>query len=349
MVQQPLGILGKTVLERRRAPGSVHGAFRRRTVVTRDVDEERVVRLPHLVQRIEQLPDLLVGVGHEAREHLHQTRCHRLVAVGVVGPRGHFVGAGGQGGPCGNHTQFQLAGVDPLAQHVPPVVELSLEPLDVLGPHVVRTVHGARGEVREERPVRVAGTLQLHPLDGLLRDVLAHVVVIATLVRHHRCGLVEHRRLELRRLRAEDAVEALEAESRRPAVERSRERLLMGRGHVPLSERAGGVPVLLQDLGDCRCFFRDDAVIPGETARTLGDVAHVHRVVVAAGQHGRPRRRAERRGVELVEPQTVLRHPVECRSGHRPTERAAGAEAHVIEKDQDDVRRILARQRDGRP
>ena len=74
-----------------------------------------------------------------------------------------------------------------------------------------------------------------------------------------------------------------------------------------LAEGGRAVAVEPQHLGQ-----RGDAVRPlpglaGEGGRGLGDRAHVADVVVAAGQQGRAGRRAERRGVELVVPQPVLR------------------------------------------
>ena len=41
--------------------------------------------------------------------------------------------------------------------------------------------------------------------------------------------------------------------------------------------------------------------------------------------------------MELVVAKPGTRHPVDCRGGHRAAECAAGAEADVVEQDQDDV------------
>ena len=188
--------------------------------------------------------------------------------------------------------------------------------------------------------MRVRRALQTNPIDRAFGDVLAHVVIVATLVRHHRCGLVEHRWLVLAGLRTQDSVETFEAQAGWPTIERPGERLLVRRRQVPLAECAGGVSVLAKNLHERGGFLGDDAVVTRKRTCTFGDVAHVHRVVVATSQHCSARGRAQRGGVELVESQTIRRNTVECGRGNRPAERAARSKAHVVEQYQHDVGRI---------
>ena len=58
-------------------------------------------------------------------------------------------------------------------------------------------------------------------------------------------------------------------------------------------------PLSLQDPADGRLVFRDDAVVAREAGGLLRDHAEAGRVMVAAGDERRARRRAERGGMEL--------------------------------------------------
>ncbi len=229
---------------------------------------------------------MFVGVGHESSEYLHEARRHRLVLVGIFIPRGNFGWSWCQRGTRGDHSHLQLASKHALTQRIPTVVELTLETFDVRRPNVVRAVHCPGREVRKERPVRVGGTLQANPVDCSLGDVFAHVVVIATFVRHHRCCLIEHRRLVLTGLCTQDSIEALESETGRPPIKRSGKRLFVSRRYVPLSKRTRGIAVLSQDFYERGRFFWDDAVITRKRTCTFGDVTHVHCVVITSREHG---------------------------------------------------------------
>ncbi len=188
--------------------------------------------------------------------------------------------------------------------------------------------------------MRIGTSLQSNPVDGSLDDVFAHVVVVATFVRHHRSGLVEHRWFVLTGFRAENSIKTFESQAGRPTIERPRQRLLVRRCDMPLAERTGGVSVLTKDLHERCRLLRNDAVITRKCTGAFGNVAHVHRMVVATGEHCCTSRRTQRRGVELIETQTIRRNTIECRSGNRSPERAAGSKADVVKKYQDDVWRV---------
>src|SRR5215467_6690350 len=67
---------------------------------------------------------------------------------------------------------------------------------------------------------------------------------------------------------------------------------------VILAVPRGVVAVLPQDLADSDSVSLDHAVISGEAGRLIYNDAGGHRMMVAAGEQGSARRRAERRGVE---------------------------------------------------
>ena len=66
-------------------------------------------------------------------------------------------------------------------------------------------------------------------------------------------------------------------------------------------------------------------------------------MLVAAGEHGRARRRADRRHVEAVVAKPLVRHAGVVRRVDRPAERARVAEAGVVDEDEQDVRGVLGR------
>src|SRR5262249_55147803 len=65
--------------------------------------------------------------------------------------------------------------------------------------------------------------------------------------------------------------------------------------------------------------------------------AGVNRVVVASGEERSPRRRAQRRGVEVVVAEPLCGEAVEGGRGCWSSERARGSETHIIQKDKKDV------------
>ena len=85
-------------------------------------------------------------------------------------------------------------------------------------------------------------------------------------------------------------------------------------------------------------MFGRHRALPGRRRRRLGDAAHAGRVVVAAGQQRLAGRRAQRRGVEAVVPQTAGGEALGGRRVARPAERARRAEADVVEQDHQHVR-----------
>ena len=136
---------------------------------------------------------------------------------------------------------------------------------------------------------------------------------------------------------AEEPVVALEAAAQRPAVVRSRRRDLIRRRQVPLAEGIGVVALLEQDLRQHAVLERDVAVAAGVPGGAFGDARHRVRVMIAAGQHAAPGRRAERRGVHVVEEQSVGRESIDVRRLDRAAVATHLAKAGVVLHDEQHV------------
>ena len=166
-------------------------------------------------------------------------------------------------------------------------------------------------DVGEPRRLRLLGADPVEPVDRLVGEVVLEVVLLAVLGLGHADDLVVlgDQRVVLTGLAAEEAPEVVEPEPGRPAVERPGEALLVVRRQMPLPERSGQVAVLLEDARERRAVVRDRRVVARERAGELADHAEADPVVVAPCQQRRPGRRAERRDVEAVVAQPVLRQP----------------------------------------
>ena len=341
MLEEELRILLGAVLERRQRPGSVDATLGRGPVVPCDVDEQRVLPFAHGLDGLDEAGHLGVGVGQEGCEHLHQATGHRLVAVRILVPRRDHVRPLRVDRVGRDHPEVQLSLEDGLAEVIPPLVEEPLEPVQPGIGDVQRGVHRTGCEVAEEGLIRPVRPDLAHPLDGLVGHVLCEVVVVAPHVRRDRGGLVVEVGLELGGLSPGEPVEAVEPEAGGPTVERPRRTQFPLRREMALPEHAGGVAVLAEDLGDRGRLPGNDRVVGREAVGGLGDPPHVHRVVVATGQQGGPRRGTDGRGVELVEPQAVGCDPLQGRRRDRTAERGERAEAHVVQKHDHDVRGAL--------
>ena len=201
------------------------------------------------------------------------------------------------------------------------------------GGHVVRCVGGAGREVHEERLVGQQRLLLAHPVDRLVGQVLGQVIALGRRLRRlDRGGALVQGRVPLVVLAADEAVEVLEAAAAgRPRGERARRAGLPDRNLVALAELRRRIAVELQRQRQRRLGVRQHRGVPGCRGGGFGDVAHAHRVVVAAGQQRLARRRAQRSGVEPVVLQPARCQLLEVRRLARPAERTAGAEADVVD------------------
>ena len=188
--------------------------------------------------------------------------------------------------------------------------------VQVLGRSLVRGVHGAEGQVGEERPVGPDGHRVVDEPDGVVDQVLAQVVA---LLRGGR-GLdvvvvVDEVGGELVGLALEEPVEAVEAALQRPLVEGAGRRRVLHGAQVPLAHRERGVPLVTEDLGHRRGVMGDVPAHVGVAAVEVGDGAHADGVVVAAGEQRGPGGRAQRGDVEVGVAQPVGRQGVDVGGG----------------------------------
>ena len=112
---------------------------------------------------------------------------------------------------------------------------------------------------------------------------------------------------------------------------------------MALAELGRRIAVELQRQRQRRLGVRQHRGVAGCRGRGLGDAAHADRMMVAAGQQRLPRRRAQRRGVEPGVLQPARGQLLEVGRLARPAEGAAGAEADVVDQDDQHVGRALGR------
>ena len=150
-------------------------------------------------------------------------------------------------------------------------------------------------------------------------------------------------RLPLAGVAADKAVEIFEAHAVRPLIERPGLARLVRRRVVVLAEPRGGVAVRLQDRADGAFVDRDDRIVTRITRRNLADHPGAHRVMVASRDDRRPRRRAERSGVEIRVAQPLRGDTVKRRRRDHAAKRAGRTEAGIVGHDEQHIGRALRR------
>ena len=211
-------------------------------------------------------------------------------------------------GVLGHDAEPLLVGEDGLAQLVPAVVE-EVHVADLLDPfrrRMMRRMRAARDVIDEERLVGRDLLQLLHVLDRLVGHRRGQVPAGIALEGVDGRRVAEQVRLPLAGVAADEAVEILEAHPDRPLIERPGLARLVGRRVVVLAEPRGRVAVVLQDRADRAVFLADDRVVPGKPRRDFAHDPEAGHVMVASGDQRRPRRRAERRGVEVRVAQPLL-------------------------------------------
>ncbi len=318
----------------------LHRSFRARAVVADDVVDERVIEDAEVLERIDQPPEVVVGVLEKACVDLHLASKDRLEVVGNLVPGGNLLVPRRQ--LClGRHdAELLLAGEDLLAQLVPALIEPALVLVGPLLRNVVWRVGSPRREVDEERLVGHERLLRADPRDRLVGHVLGEVVaLLGRLVGLDRSGSFVDRGVVLVRLAADEAVEVLEASAAgRPRVERTERARLPDRNLVALAELRCRIAVHDQRLRERSAGVRPQRVVAGRRRRELGDDAHSDRVMVATGEERGSGRRAERRRVEAVVLETLSGETLGRRCAARTTECARSCEADVVQQDDKNVR-----------
>ena len=214
---------------------------------------------------------------------------------------------------------------------------------------MVGRVHGAGRKIDKERLVRRRRLLVADPGDALLGQVFGQVIVFVAVVGCDRCGLVVERRLPLRGLAADKAIETLEPEPGWPAVEWPGWTGFPHGCEVPLAKPRRVVAMLAQHFADGGGALRDDAVVPRVARGNLRDGAHVCAMMIASRQQGGAGRRTERCGVELVVAQSLFCQRIQGGHGHRSAKGRGGPKTDVIQEHHDYVGRALGWKRNCRP
>ena len=204
-------------------------------------------------------------------------------------------------------------------------------------------------EVGEERLLGILGANGVKPFDGLIRHCVRQVVgrrlVAVSRVDADDLLVLGKDGVPLPGAAAEEAIEVLEAPTRRPAVERPRRSLLPIRGQVPLAEGGGAVAVVAQDPRQRRAVAGQRGGVARVPARELADRAEADRVAIASGQQRCPGGRADGRDMEAVVAHAALGDARVVRRLDGAAEGARIAEAGVIDEHEQDVRRAVGRRR----
>ena len=269
----------------------------------------------------------MVGVHEEGGIDVRLADEHLLLVRGELIPLlQQLVRPGGELGVRRDHAQLLLVGEDLLPEFVPALVE-QVQIRGFLDPcrrRMVRRMRAARHVIDEERLLRTQRINLVHVGDGLVRH-RGNEIVAGVPLEGIDVGRVagQVRRLPLVGVAAHEAVEVIEAHADGPLVEGpDGGGRLEGRRVVVLAEPRGAVAVVLQDLADGRLVPGDDAVVAGIARGLLRDDAEPGRVVVAAGDQGRPGGRAQGGGVEVGIAQPHLGDAVQ---GRRRDDAAEGA------------------------
>ena len=264
------------------------GPFHAGAVVAPDPDDQGVVELAELLDRVDDAADVVVRVLGEPGIDLHLTGVEGPQRVRNVVPCWEGVVTGRELGVLRDHAEFLLAGERLLPQPVPALIEL---PLVLVCPRIrdVMRRMAAPGRVVDEE--RLRGVLRadaVEPLDRPVRhrvgEVVGVVLVVELLRRADDLLVLGQAGVPLARSATEDPVEVVEAPAVRPPVERSGRALLAVGGQVPFPERGRGVAVVSKDPRERRAVPRQRGGVPREAPRELADRAEPDRVVVPSGE-----------------------------------------------------------------
>ena len=139
--------------------GALDHALAARAVVAADVDDQRVVHLAHLLERLKDPAGVVIGLGKIAGVDLHHVGIE-LLLLGIERiPRRNPPASVGEPRVRRHDAEFLLSRQGFLAHLVPALVELTLVFRNPFLFRLVRRVCRARCVVEEERLVRGHGLL----------------------------------------------------------------------------------------------------------------------------------------------------------------------------------------------
>ena len=262
-------------------------------VVAADVDNQRVVDFPFVLDFLNDPADLMIGIGYVGGKHLGLMRIELLLDQRKGVPLRQDIRPRRELGTRRNDAEPLLVDENLLAQLLPAHVELAFVLLDPFLRRLVRRV-GAPGHViQKERLVGRRGVQSAQVLDGLVRQVGRKVITGLAEPGKYRGVVPVKIRRPLISLAAHEAVKIVETHAARPLIERPRHAVQIGGGVMVLAEPGGGKSILFQDLTDRGAFRSDDRVIAREAGGHLADDAESHRMMIAPSDERRARRRAE--------------------------------------------------------
>ena len=232
---------------------AVEHPFGARTVVARDVDDQSVVELAHVFDRLDDAADLVVGVGKVGAKDIGLFDEKLLLDKPERIPIGSSFGQG---------VNWALAGMMPsrfwLAKIVRESCSSRLEQVhvaDLLDPlrcRVMRRVRSARHVIDEEWLLGRDRLDLLHVLDRLVGHGRGQVPARLALEGVDGRRIAEQVRLPLAGVTADEAIEILETHAVRPLVEGPGLGRLVERRVVILAKPRGRVPVSFRMAPRCR-------------------------------------------------------------------------------------------------
>ena len=243
--QSQNAVVGGHLVER-----ALQRAFGAGAVVAADVDDQRVVELAHVLDRLDDAANLIVGIGGVAGKVLRLAGIEFLLDQGKRVPLRQVIRPGGELGVRRDHAEPLLVGEDLLAQLFPAHVELAFELVAPLLLRLVRRVGAAGHVIDEERLVGCGRVQAAHVLDGLVRQVGGEVVAgLADPGKNLGRVLIKIGR-PLVGLAAHEPVEILESHADRPLVERPGRAVQIGGRVMVLAKPRGGITVVSAEFPD---------------------------------------------------------------------------------------------------
>ena len=155
----------------------------------------------------------------------------------------------------------------------------------------MRRVSAAGDVVNKERLVGSGRVQTAHIFDGVIRQVGREVVAGLADPRKHRCRITIEVRCPLVRFAAEEPIKILKAQADRPLVERPGSTVLKRGNVVIFAEPRRGVAVIAEDGTDGRVLRTDQRIVAWVAGGQFADYAIADRVMVAACDDRRARRR----------------------------------------------------------
>ena len=342
---------GDTVEEGELVWRAVDRSFRTRAVVAADVDDQRVVKFAHILNRLDDAADFMVGVSQICREHVGLLDKEFLLLQVERIPFGQLLGPCSQFRVLRDDAQFLLVGEDGFAQLVPAILE-QVHVADLLDPFfrgMMRRVYAAGHVINEERLVGCDFVQPLHIFNGLVGHGRGQIPFGVSLKRVNRRRIAEQVRRPLARIPADEAVEILEAHPVGPLIERSGHGRFIERCVVVLAEPRRRVAVLFENFADGAALAANDGIVARITGCRFPNDAETIHVMIASCDQRRACRRAEGRRVEPRITQSAVGDAIQGWRWDHSAERARRAKPAIVCHDQEHVGRALGRHDTRRP